>query len=76
MREFLPHGKCELLDHRRFETPIEALMDATLRRHYGRFIDADLADAFGLSKIDSGGTKWCSLPLRCPSEGQRVEQIL
>jgi hypothetical protein len=27
--------------------------DATLRRHYGRFMHADAADAFELSKIDS-----------------------
>jgi hypothetical protein len=27
--------------------------DATLRRHYGKFIHADAADAFELSKIDS-----------------------
>jgi hypothetical protein len=29
--------------------------DATLRRHYGKFIHADAADALELSKIDSGG---------------------
>jgi integrase len=30
--------------------------DATLRRHYGKFIHADAADAFELSKIDSEGS--------------------
>ena len=29
--------------------------DATLRRHYGKFIPADAADALELSKIDSHG---------------------
>ena len=31
--------------------------DATLRRHYGRFIHADAADALELSKIDSDNSE-------------------
>ncbi len=42
--------------------------DATLRRHYGRFMHADAADALELSKIDSNGSKSVQfappLPLR------------
>ena len=32
--------------------------DATLLRHYGRFIHADAAQALELSKIDSDGPGW------------------
>ena len=42
--------------------------DATLRRHYGKFIHAEAADALELSKIDSGGFESAQfappLPLR------------
>jgi integrase len=48
--------------------------DATLRRHYGRFIHADVADAFELSKIDSGRNELVRfappLPLRGAPSGK------
>ena len=46
--------------------------DATLRRHYGRFIHADAADAFELSKIDPT----TAIGAVCPSEGQLLEKTL
>jgi integrase len=60
--------------------------DATLRRHYGRFIHADAADALELSKIDSDSSESVQfappLPLRGATErtnpliykGKLVEQ--
>jgi len=50
--------------------------DSTLRKHYGRFIHADEADALELSKIDSQGSKRYSLPLNCPSEGHSLRKTL
>ena len=48
--------------------------DATLRRHYGRFIHADAADPFEPSKIDSDRPESVQLAPPCPSEAQSAEK--
>ena len=42
--------------------------NATLHRHYGKFIHADAADALELSKIESRGFELAQFAPRCPSE--------
>ena len=45
------------------------MADGTLRRHYGKFIHADAADAFELSKIDSESTERVHFAPRLPLLG-------
>ena len=45
--------------------------DATLRRHYGKFIHADAADALELSKIDSHGFELAQF---APPRGSRPKK--
>jgi integrase len=44
--------------------------DGTLRKHYGRFIHADAADALGCRRSTRKESKRCSLPFHLPFERQ------
>jgi integrase len=48
--------------------------DGTLRRHYGKFIHADAADAFELSKIDSESTETVHFAPKLPLLGKRSKK--
>jgi hypothetical protein len=48
--------------------------DATLRRHYGRLIHADAADALELPKIDSESSKSVQFAPRLPLAWKELEE--